>query len=99
MLRTIVLIDGSNFYFKLKSLGLIQQLKFNFSKFAKFLAGKKRLVRTTYYMGKVVEYIGFSHEKSIALVAECRETRLLKLEDIENFMRGEKKGTRIKKFV
>lgn len=173
MNKTIILIDGSNFYFKLKSLGLDKQLDFNYSAFAKFLIGKDKLISATYYigkvrtdktkksqklhknqqkllaqlrkhkfnyklgyllksdgkyhekgvdvqlavdllvaayeniadriilvssdtdlipsitkaqkMGKVVEYIGFSHQKSIALVAECKESRLLKLEDLEQF--------------
>lgn len=172
--KSIILIDGSNFYFKLKSFGIVDQLSFDYQGFAKYLAGKSDLVSATYYigkvrtdetkkshilhknqqrlftvlrknkciyklgyllkndgryhekgvdvqlavdllvaayeniadriilvssdtdlipairkaqaMGKVVEYIGFSYQKSIALVAECKESRLLKLEDIERFL-------------
>lgn len=36
---------------------------------------------------KIVEYLGFSHQKSIALVSECTESRLLKLDDIEQFLK------------
>lgn len=174
MTKTIIIIDGSNFYFKLKSLGIKQQLNFDYSQFFNFLIGNKQLVNSTYYVGKVrtdktpqaqklhrnqqrmlahlkkhniqyklgyllrsdaryhekgvdvqmavdilvaayektadhiivvssdtdlipsirkaqslgvtVEYIGFSHQKSIALVAACKETRLLKIDDIKNFI-------------
>ena len=173
MSKAIVLIDGGSFYFKLKSLKIKNQLNFDFTKFANFLIGKKELISSTYYVGKVktdetnksqklhknqqkllsqlkkhniryklgyllknngkyhekgvdvqmavdilvtayeniadhiiivssdtdlipainkaqrlgktVEYVGFSHQKSIALVAKCKETRLLKLDDIERF--------------
>lgn len=172
--KAIILVDGSNFYFKMKDLKLHNFIDFNFSKFFKYLAGKNKLISSTYYigkirtdeskksqilfnkqrkllahlkkhktkyslgyllksdgkyhekgvdvqmavdilvaayenladhiilvssdtdlipsirkaqqLGKIVEYIGFSHQKSIALVAECKETRLLKLEDIEQFL-------------
>ena len=48
--RAIILIDGSNFYFKLKDLGL-NTLDFHFSDFVKLLAGK--LVQSTYFVGEV----------------------------------------------
>lgn len=32
--------------------------------------------------GKTIEYIGFSHGPSLAMVANCTESRLLKTEDI-----------------
>ena len=53
MIRAIILIDGSNFYFKLKELKFYHLLKFNFSSFAKFLAGKSKIVQATYYVGAV----------------------------------------------
>lgn len=53
MIRTIILIDGSNFYFKLKELKLHNLLKFNFSFFAKFLASNSKVVQATYYIGAV----------------------------------------------
>lgn len=51
--RCIVLIDGSNFYFKLKDLDLHFLLDFDFSEFAKTLSGDSRLVDAIYYVGKI----------------------------------------------
>lgn len=51
--RCILLIDGSNFYFKLKDLKLENLLEFNFKKFAKFLARSGTIVEACYYIGKV----------------------------------------------
>jgi uncharacterized LabA/DUF88 family protein len=52
-LRAAVLIDGSNFYFKLKDLGLAKPLNFDFGKFANLLAGDLKVVSKIYYIGKV----------------------------------------------
>jgi uncharacterized LabA/DUF88 family protein len=178
--RCIILIDGSNFYFKLKDLGLNQLLEFNFSGFAKMLVGNgNEVTKATYFVGKIrtdgtektrrmfdnqqklighlknhnykyslgylmknagryhekgvdvniavdllvatyedlcdriilvssdtdlipavdkakekgkiVEYVGSSHKPSVALVASCSESHLLKKEDIELFVREEEK--------
>ncbi len=51
--RCIILIDGSNFYFKLKDLKLHNLLEFDFSNFALKLAGKEKIVHATYYIGKI----------------------------------------------
>jgi len=51
--RAIVLVDGSNFYFKLRDLKLHQLLTFDFSSFASSLIGKSKLISATYYVGKV----------------------------------------------
>lgn len=168
--RCIILIDGSNFYFKLKDLNLHNLLSFDFTKFATKLADDYRIIHATYYIGKVrtdgtehtqrlfnnqrklfshlkkhaflyslgyllksdgkmsekgvdvniavdilvatyentcdriilissdtdllpaikkakekgktVEYVGFSHKISVAMVANCSETTLLKKEDL-----------------
>jgi len=53
--RVSVIIDGSNFYYKLKNLGFGNLLKFNFSGFAKFLSGKNKIVSQKYYIGAVRE--------------------------------------------
>ena len=172
--RCIILIDGSNFYFKLKDLKLHNLLNFNFSNFAKYLARSRKIVSSNYYVGKVrqdgttqadkmlanqqkfiatlkkhgfryilgyllkndgvfhekgvdvhnavdmltatyenttdriilvssdtdlepaimkakekgkiVEYVGFSHKASVAMVSFCSESTLLKKEDIEQFL-------------
>ncbi|OIN93874.1 hypothetical protein COS81_01225 [candidate division WWE3 bacterium CG06_land_8_20_14_3_00_42_16] len=51
--RCLVLIDGSNFFFKLKDLRLHKLLSFDFSAFTKFLLRNHTLVSATYYVGKV----------------------------------------------
>lgn len=51
--RCIILIDGSNFYFKLKDLKLHYLLEFNFSGFTKYLAKDHKIVKSTYYIGAV----------------------------------------------
>lgn len=172
--RLIVLIDGSNFYFKLKDLKLHDELNFDFSSFAKMLCGEGELADGVYYVGAVrtdgtehvqrlfnkqqkllahlvkhkfryslgyllkskgkmyekgvdvnmavdilvatyedlcdhiilvssdtdllpairkarekgrtVEYIGFSHQPSVAMVANCSESRLLARNDILPFV-------------
>ncbi|PIS15968.1 hypothetical protein COT62_00920 [Candidatus Roizmanbacteria bacterium CG09_land_8_20_14_0_10_41_9] len=172
--RCFVIIDGSNFYFKLKDLELHHLINFNFSEFVQLLVGKNRFVDATYYIGKVktdhsdktkimhanqqrlfahlskhhikyslgyllksdgkfhekgvdvnmavdilvatyenlcdhiilvssdtdllpaikkskekgktIEYIGFSHSPSLAMIANCSESRLLKKEDLLPFI-------------
>lgn len=178
--RCIVLIDGSNFYFKLKDLKLNGLLDFDFSGFIRELSGNDRAVFATYYVGKIktdgtektqrlfnsqrkllahlknhklkyslgylmksngkyhekgvdvnmavdmlvatyenlcdriilvssdtdllpailkvkekgkrVEYIGFSHRPSVAMVATCSESRLFTIEEVGKFIKkaGEK---------
>ena len=51
--RCLILIDGSNFYFKLKDLKLHNLLQFNFEKFAQFLARSGKVVDARYYVGRV----------------------------------------------
>ncbi len=172
--RCFAIIDGSNFYFKLKDLKLHHLIEFNFTQFLKLLIGRNKLVSAIYYIGKVktgypekttimhanqqrlfahlkkhnvkyslgyllksdgkfhekgvdvnmavdilvatyenlcdhiilvssdtdllpaikkakekgktIEYIGFSHSPSLAMVANCSESRLLKREDLFPFI-------------
>jgi uncharacterized LabA/DUF88 family protein len=51
--RALILIDGSNFYFKLRDLQLHQLLTFDFTRFARFLTNTDALVKATYYVGAV----------------------------------------------
>ncbi len=51
--RVIILIDGSNFYFKLRDIRLHKLLSFDFTRFAQSLTGKDTLANATYYIGKV----------------------------------------------
>lgn len=172
--KAVILIDGSNFYFKLKNLNLHNLLAFNFTAFIDFLIRNNELVNACYYVGrirqdgtskgeklfnaqqkligalkkhkvkyklgyllksegmyhekgvdvqmavdilvatyeniadriilvssdtdlepaiykcrekgKVIEYIGFSHKPSVAMVSFCTESRLLTPEDIQKFI-------------
>ncbi len=172
--KCVILIDGSNFYFKLKDLGLNNLLSFDFSKFSQFLARSNKIMGNYYYVGrirqdgstkteklfnaqqkligqlkkhnvtykfgyllksngayhekgvdvqlavdmlvtayeniadriiivssdtdlepaikktkekgKIVEYIGFSHKASVAMVSVCSESTLLKKEDLSKFV-------------
>lgn len=38
--------------------------------------------------GKIVEYIGFSHQPSVAMVRFCKESRLLTKEDVLSFVKS-----------
>ncbi|MBA2679487.1 MAG: NYN domain-containing protein [Ktedonobacteraceae bacterium] len=51
--RCLILIDGSNFYYKLKDLQLHRLLSFDFIAFTKQLAQANTIVAATYYIGKV----------------------------------------------
>ncbi|MBI1982445.1 MAG: NYN domain-containing protein [Candidatus Levybacteria bacterium] len=51
--KCIILIDGSNFYFKLKDLGLHNLLYFNFSRFVHLIARSYKVVSVCYYVGRI----------------------------------------------
>ena len=51
--RSIILIDGSNFYFKLKDLGAHNLLAFDFGQFSQFIAPNSNIIQATYYVGAV----------------------------------------------
>lgn len=51
--RCIVLIDGSNFFYKLKDLNLHNLLQFDFSGFAKMLSKNQKIINASYYVGAV----------------------------------------------
>jgi uncharacterized LabA/DUF88 family protein len=51
--RCFILVDGSNFYFKLKDLKLHDLLNFDFSAFAKFLVNHNLNQKCVYYIGAV----------------------------------------------
>lgn len=173
--RCFVIIDGSNFYFKLKDLELHHLINFDFSGFINMLVSKNKLQKAIYYIGKVrtdktkktqilqanqqrlfahlkkhrveyslgyllksggrfhekgvdvnmavdilksvykklcdhiilissdtdllpvvkevkengktIEYVGFSHQPSLAMIANCSVSRLLTKEDLEPFIK------------
>src|SRR3990172_6831779 len=51
--KCLILVDGSNFYFKLKDLKLHNLLDYDFGEFAKFLARGGRIVGARYYVGRI----------------------------------------------
>jgi len=51
--RVIIIIDGSNFYHRLKELDLKNLLNFNYEKFAQFLVGDRELTSKKYYIGAI----------------------------------------------
>lgn len=51
--RCVILIDGSNFYFKLKDIGYHNLVDFDFKAFANFLTGNGNLQKSVYYVGAV----------------------------------------------
>lgn len=53
MKKAVILIDGSNFYFKLKKLNLRNLLHFNFSEFRQLISAKYKIVKTVYYIGAI----------------------------------------------
>jgi len=53
--RVFIIIDGNNFYHRLRELNLKNLLNFDYEKFIKFLVGKRNLVLKKYYIGAVRE--------------------------------------------
>lgn len=51
--RCIILIDGSNFFYKLKDLKLHDLLQFDFLGFAKMLSKNQTIINASYYVGAV----------------------------------------------
>lgn len=51
--RCLILIDGSNFYFKLKDLKINNLLRFDFNAFAGYLARSGKIVGRRYYVGRI----------------------------------------------
>ncbi|MSU75674.1 MAG: NYN domain-containing protein [Candidatus Magasanikbacteria bacterium] len=51
--RTAILIDGSNFYFKMKSLGIKNLLKYDYRGLCEYLAGGRQIITVGYYIGVV----------------------------------------------
>lgn len=77
--RCIVLIDGSNFYFKLKDLKLHNLLEFDFANFAKSLTKEGHLVKSVYFVGKIrtdgTKRIKELHNNQQRLFAHLRKNR------------------------
>jgi hypothetical protein len=44
--------------------------------------------------GKIIEYIGFSHMPSVAMVRFCKESRILTKEDLKKFCKPKARLTK-----
>ena len=64
--RVIILLDGSNFYHRLKEIGLERFLKFDYRKLAQYLAHGRVIQECVYYVGLVRKEKG--NKKSEELV-------------------------------
>lgn len=53
--KVFVAIDGSNFYYKLKDLGFSRLSGFNYKKFIAWLAKKKKVTSSCFYIGRIRE--------------------------------------------
>lgn len=84
--RSVVIIDGSNLYFKLKSLGLEKGIKFNYKGWIKKLTEETTLVAVYYCVGKI--RVGFKHQPSYALLKTCKRSILIDKNDIKEFKNG-----------
>ena len=64
--RVFLLIDGSNFFHRLRELGMMNLLTFDYRSFAKFLIGNKRTVASqAYYIAPVREEAGNSKSRML----------------------------------
>lgn len=81
MKRSIVLIDGSNFYFKLKDLKLHNLINFDFFGFVKHLVTEKdEITQTIYYVG-AIKTDGTKHTQKLfnaqrKLLAHLRKNKI-----------------------
>lgn len=65
MAKIFVAIDGSNFYKRLKDLGIPGLLDFNYMAFAKWLTRKGQLKECVYYVGQIREELANPKSKSL----------------------------------
>jgi hypothetical protein len=99
MNRTLVIIDGGNFYRKLKGLGFVRTSEFKYRQFIDWLVGNEYdkvilvssdtdlipAIKESKNLGKIIEYIGFENSPSFALIRFSNSRRLLRKEDLQLF--------------
>ncbi len=56
--RVFIIIDGSNFYHRLRELDLGNLLNFEYNKLGQFLGGKRSVAAQRYYIGSIREEFG-----------------------------------------
>ncbi|MEK7099256.1 MAG: NYN domain-containing protein [Patescibacteria group bacterium] len=64
--RVLIIVDGSNFYHRLKETSLTRLLAFDYGRFGQFLAGRRMVHAKRYYIGAIREERG--NAKSTALM-------------------------------
>ncbi|OGZ17988.1 MAG: hypothetical protein A2V72_00645 [Candidatus Nealsonbacteria bacterium RBG_13_37_56] len=69
--RIFIIIDGNNFYHRLKELELSNLLSFDYEKFVQFLVGRRFLISKNYYIGAIREE--FNNPKSKQLMSGQRK--------------------------
>lgn len=69
--RIFIIIDGNNFYHRLKEMGLKDLLSFDYEKLTQFLVSKRNLVLRKYYIGAIREE--FNNPKSKELMKNQRK--------------------------
>lgn len=65
MKRVFLVIDGGNFYRKLKRLGFTSLLEFNYRGFVRWLARNDKLTEYGYYVGQIREEPGSTKSKML----------------------------------
>ena len=63
--RVLIIVDGNNFYHRLKELRIRRLLSFDYGKFAGFLAGKRDIHSRRYYIGAIREEYGNDKSKEL----------------------------------
>ncbi len=65
--RVFIIVDGNNFYHRLKELKLTHLLQFDYEKFSRFLAGERSLASRRYYIGAVREERGNRRSRELMI--------------------------------
>jgi len=77
--RVLIIIDGNNFYHRLKELNFQNLLNFDYEKFSQFLTGKRLLVLKRYYIGAVREEADNPKSKELMRGQRILTTKLQKI--------------------
>jgi len=77
--RSIVIIDGSNFYYKLKSLKYKETINFEYSKWIKSVVGDSKIVSKYYCIGKIKASQNNKKARKMMAKQQSLVTRLVKL--------------------
>lgn len=85
--RVAVFVDGSNLYFKLKSLGIKNLSRFNYRGLIDWLSRKRKIVAINYYIGVV---------RAKANDEKGQKLRKAQI-NLFNFLRSKKQGIKIHK--